>query len=463
MRFHDHASILLILLTGFLTTQPLPAYADQVILTYGDRISGRIASVSKDIVRIESPASGVIEIQRKYVEQLSTEEPRIVDLLSGERVVGQLIAAEGKSVIIRSSILGDRRVLLDAIAAIRAPAQSDDQGAGTTPGEHWLIAGRDAGHSRPQMEEGESSASLAQMQGKGTESSARMKQAANATEVQQPKSIGQKPEDLEDIRKIFLRQFTVLLRPRQVEVEAAFNYQHTQVVSAILNARYRQFQLPLSFRAGLFNRAEGFVTVPATYVRRDMGFADSAISHKEFGIGDVTAGLNYELAHETASRPDIIASFGLGIPTGSKPDEEGLSLGTGHWMITAGFQLIKIVDPVALFGGISYAHQFKARYFLNDAIYSVDPGETAGYSFGFGFAVNENISLSAQVTGSYQSDTKADGRKIFASSREPVSLRSALTYRYSKGTYIEPSVTIGLDEDTPDFALGLSMTHRFGN
>jgi hypothetical protein len=95
-------------------------------------------------------------------------------------------------------------------------------------------------------------------------------------------------------------------------------------------------------------------------------------------------------------------------------------------------------------------------------VHDVDPGETIGYNFGFGFAVNGDISLSTQVSSSYQSDAQADGQRIFASSREPASFRSALTYRYSKGTYIEPSVIIGLDRDTPDFAVGLSLTYRFG-
>jgi hypothetical protein len=75
--------------------------------------------------------------------------------------------------------------------------------------------------------------------------------------------------------------------------------------------------------------------------------------------------------------------------------------------------------------------------------------------------VNQNVSLSAQITASYQAGTKTDGKKIFASSREPANLRSALTYRYSRATYIESSLTIGLDQDTPDFALGLSLTYRF--
>ena len=251
------------------------------------------------------------------------------------------------------------------------------------------------------------------------------------------------------------------MRPGQVEVETAFKYQHTQVVSPIVNTSFRQFQLPMATRIGLFSRAEGFVSIPATYARREIGFAESVAFDDVAGIGDASAGLNYELARETARWPDIIVSVGLETPTGSRPNEQGLSLGAGHWNPTAGFQFIKTIDPVALFGGFNYAHSFEARYFLGDAVHNVEPGGTAGYNFGFGFAVNENVSLSAQVLGSYQSDMKADGKKVFASSREPVLLRSALTYRYSKGTYIEPSIAIGLDYGTPDFVLGISLTHRF--
>jgi Putative MetA-pathway of phenol degradation len=424
MRFRHHAAILpLLLLTAFLAARPTPAYADHVLLTYGDRVSGHIISVSKEVVRIETPASGIVDIQRRYVEQIATDEPRFVDLVSGERVVGQLATAEEKIVIIRSSLLGDRRVPLDAIDTVQPPEGSKD----------------------PQP--------LAQVQGRGA--------AANPAQVQQP-AIGQRPEDVGDIRKIFLRQSTVLLRPGQLETEAAFSYQHTQVVSTLLNARFRQFEIPLAIRVGLFDRGEGFLTVPAAYLRRDLGFAGSGASNNEAGLGDVSAGLNYELARETARRPDIIASISAGEPTGSKPNEQGLSLGAGNWSASGGVQFIKTADPVALFWGVSYTHGFSARYFLGDAEHDVDPGETVAYNFGFGFAVNGDISLSTQVRANYQSDTKADGQKIFASSREPASFRSALTYRYSKAIYIEPSVTIGLDRDTPDFALGLSLTYRFG-
>ncbi|MDM7997712.1 MAG: transporter [Acidobacteriota bacterium] len=287
-------------------------------------------------------------------------------------------------------------------------------------------------------------------------------QEEGPTGTQTPKPIGQKPEDETDIRKIFLRQSTVLLRPGQVEIEAGPEYTRNQVSSPILNAKLRQFRMPLSARIGLFNRAEMYMTVPAVYARQEFAFAESAVANGEFGLGDVSAGLNLEIARETARWPDVIGFVALSAPTGSKPKETALSLGSGHWELGFGAQFIRTVDPVALFAGVYYAHAFPARYFVNDAVQSVDPGETAGYNFGFGFAVNEDISLSAQITGSYQSNARASGKDIFGSSREPVSLRSALTYRCSPKIYLEPSVTIGLDDETADFALGISLTRRFG-
>lgn len=395
--------------------RPAPVCADEVILTNGDRISGRIIAATRSVVQIETTGAGVIEIQRQFVRQFGTDQPRAVELASGERIVGQIVAGADKMLTIRSAALGDRQVPVDTIEAIQ-------------PVELLSRArGRGAGPVTPQT-----------------------------------KPIGQEPQDTDDIRLIFLRQSTVLLGQGQVEVETGMNYQHTQSVSPIFNARFRQFQMPLAVRVGLFDRGEAFLTLPAAYARRDLGFADSVVSSDEGGFGDLVAGLNYELRRESAGGPDIIASVAVGMPTGSKPDEEGLSLGTAHWTATAGVQFIKIADPVALFAGVRYEHQFPARYFLGDAVHDVDPAATGGYNFGFGFAVNEYVSLSAQVAGSYQGDARADGVRVFATSREPVTLRTALTYQYSRGTYIEPSVAIGLNDDTPDFALGVSLTHRFG-
>ena len=50
MRFRHHAAILpLLLLTGFLAARPTPAYANHVLLTYGDRVSGTLAFYYRDL------------------------------------------------------------------------------------------------------------------------------------------------------------------------------------------------------------------------------------------------------------------------------------------------------------------------------------------------------------------------------------------------------------------------------
>ena len=358
---------------ALVVARPAPACADEVILTNGDRVTGRIILATRLVVQIESTAAGVIEIQRRYVQQLRTDEPRVVDLASGERIVGQIVAGPDKTMTIRSAALGDRPVPLDTIEAIQ-PAESPSR-----------VRGRGAGSA-----------------------AAAVQQQAPA-DAQTPKPIGQEPEDREDIRLFFLRQSTVLLRPGQVEVETGMNYEHTQSLSSIFNARFRHFQLPLAARVGLFDRGEAFVTIPAAYARRDLGFADSVVSSHEGGFGDLVAGLNYELRRESAGGPDIIASVSVSMPTGSRPDEEGLSLGTAHWTATTGVQFVRIADPVALFGGVRYEYQFPARYFLGDAEHDIDPGGTGGYNFGFGFAVNE-VRL-AERSGRWKLSGRREGRR----------------------------------------------------
>lgn len=423
--------LLILIVSAF----PPRTCADEILIDNGDRISGKILAFSREAVQIQNAAAGVIQIHRNHINALSLDDEAVVELDSGERMMGRISAGDGRTVLVQSSLLGARRIDIDHIDNIQIG---------------------------PTYREREPAA-LSNVVGRGSPSSrASGNQATSPGNAQQQRPIGQKPPEETDIRKIFLRQAAVLLRPGQIEVEAAPSYLRDQSVSPFLNAKLRQFRTPVSARIGLFPRGEGYITVPVAYIHRELAFAESAVVHRESGLGDAAAGLNLEIAGETARRPDIIASVSVSAPSGSKPDEEGLSLGSGHWEAAFGVQLIKTVDPVALFGGISYTHLFDARYYLNDGVHSVDPGVAAGYNFGFGFAVNENISLSAQVAGSYQAAVRADGAKVFGSSREPLSLRTALTYRYSRKTYVEPSLTIGLDDDTPDFILGISLTHRFG-
>jgi hypothetical protein len=441
------------------------ACADQVFLTNGDRITGSLVTFTPTEIQLSSPHSGTIHIERKYVQKLATDNRVVVELVSWERIIGRVIPGDGGTVVIQSDILGTRALALDTVKDIHLlPSEPPRVKAESSPLQNIPETG--AEQSDRQNETNLLSAQLEDVRGKGSESLKAADKpdnpAAKSTEeTRQPKTIGQKPEDEEDIRKIFLRQNSVLLRPRQAEFEGGFSYLGNQSVSSVANFKFRQFQIPLTLRIGLLDQIEVFVALPFAYAQQELSFADSSTSKDKTGIGDASAGLNFEIFRESARWPEIITVVRVKAPTGDLPQAVGLSLGAGHWAGAVGLQFIKTADPVVLFWGLQYTHEFAARHFFNDATHNIQPGETIGYNFGLGFAVNENVSLSAQVSGSYQWETQADGKIISGSSSEPVSLRSALTYRLSKRTFIEPSITIGLNNDTPNFIIGLSATRRF--
>lgn len=428
-----------------------PARADELILNNGDRLSGRILSFSKTSIRIATPHSGILDIQRRHVHRLKTDEAMMADLVSGERIIGRIASEDGSTITVSSPTLGEHRIPMASVASISAGK------AGTSTADAALSP-LDP-HRDPLPDP------ALNLRGKGadTPKSAEQTGRQTADAAAPPEPIGQRPEDEEDIRRIFLRQSSVLLRPGEMELEAAANYLSNQAALTVLNARFRQFQVPLTFRVGILDRVEGTATLPFVHAEQEFSFAGESASEQSTGMGDASLGLNYELFSETALRPDIAAIFNLRAPTGETPDESGLSIGSGHWGGSLRLQFIKTVDPVVLFWGIGYSYEFPATHFYRDGVYEVTPGQSADYNFGFGFAVNDKVSLNAQVSGAYQWETTTDGDSVPGSEREPITFRSALTYRVSRKLFFEPALAIGLNDDTPDVALGLAGWHRFGD
>jgi hypothetical protein len=463
MRFSYHWGLGVFLIIFCLGTGHRQAGADQVFLTNGDRISGTLVTFTQTEIQLSSPHSGIIHIKSKYIQKLATDNRVSLELVSGERIIGKITPGDGVTVVVQSDILGTRVLALEAVKTIHPilPEEPPQVKAALDPlpSPPKTSSDKSDHHNNKNL----LSAQLRDVRGKGSGSSEAADNPAvkSTEEIRQTKPIGQKPEDEEDIRKIFLRQNSVLLRPRQAEFEAGLTYLGNQSVSSVANFKFRQFQLPLTLRVGLLDRIEGFLAMPVAYAQQELSFADNSTKKDKFGVGDATGGLNFEIFREKASWPEIITTVRIMAPTGDQPQEGGLSLGSGHWVGTVGLQFIKTTDPIVLFWGFQYTHQFASRHFYVDGSHNVQPGETIGYNFGFGFAVNENISLSSQVSGSYQWETQTDGTTVSGSSSEPVSFRAALTYRISKKSYIEPSISIGLNSDTPNFVIGLSATRRF--
>lgn len=420
-----------IVLNGAWSLQPSQSHADELMLLNGDRITGEIMRLDREICDYSTPYAGTLKLKRSEIESLRTSARLVVELANGEKVSGTLSCWERSIIMVKSETLGQVTIPAWQIARIeRLDAPSARRGNNISDQQMAAIRGAGTGES-PQ---GEAPA----------------------------KPIGQRPEDQHEVTKMFLRQTSVLLKPGQTEIEFGVTYlRDLQQVIGTSRQTIREFSFPLTVRYGINDRLEAFVSQPVGYGQSEATEYGTTIENDAWGLKDTAFGLNYLLARETAKRPDVIFSLAGRAPTGLDPyrnDGTEVGLGSGHWAVTPGIQLVKTFDPVVVFGGISYTHQF-ARHALGQ---DIQPGEEAGYNFGLGFAINQDVSVSTQLIGAFQAEYKLDGSTVTGTSREPVSLRMALTNRWRRDFYVEPSVTFGLNDDAPDFTLGLSAVYQFG-
>ena len=432
--------------TTILFCAPHPVLAEQrvsITLAGGDRISGVIEKVAAGHMVLTTSHSGVVSIALSSVTSIDAPGILSVDLINGERLIGRVESWGAGGLRITSKTLGSHTVAIADVDTIKSIASEGESGRSRPfPVKHEQMAQLSA---MPVAE-----ASLGWIRGKGAEDSV----------SKDVKPIGQRPEDEDDIRKLFLRQSSVVLVPGQYEVEVGLQYHRTRVNSAVLNSLSRGLSIPLGARIGLAEHWQGFINVPLTYGNQQFSFGADESSFNHTGVGDVAAGVNYQLVKEGGGWPDIVASAGFSAPTGRSPyaDEGvGVALGSGHWSANMGMQFVKTEDPVAIFGGINYTYQI-ARDNLGKRI---KPGNAMGYNLGLSFAINDRVSVSGEFIGSVQAETREDGTRLVGTTREPMQFRTGLIYRVSKNWYLAPTVTYSLNTDAPDVVLGVSTSHRF--
>lgn len=205
-------------------------------------------------------------------------------------------------------------------------------------------------------------------------------------------------------------------------------------------------------------------------------------------LGDVSAGLYYQLRPETATRPDIVWNVRIKAPTGSdpygiklrQPDSSNTSLqvpeelpsGNGVWALSTGLSFVKTVDPSILFANISYFHNFP-RHFddISSTAGTVTPGDielgdSIQYGLGIAFALSERTSLSMSYTQriTERSRTKVDGgdrQSIIGSEANSAILNIGVTHALSDKTTMITNLGVGLTSDAPDVQFSVKFPHTF--
>ena len=125
-----------------LVAAALPAFAGEVILTNGDRLTGTLDTIVGGKLQLRSPLLGVVEIDMIHVASVSSDETVTVVLSDGRTVVRRLRAAAPSRVQLRDEQDRiDQEVDFEQIEAISPPPQEAPKRTGSLSGSLTSIHG----------------------------------------------------------------------------------------------------------------------------------------------------------------------------------------------------------------------------------------------------------------------------------------------------------------------------------
>lgn len=247
----------------------------------------------------------------------------------------------------------------------------------------------------------------------------------------------------------------------------------------------------ISGRYGLTPRLEIEAKIPYLYrddntVMRDLAATSSneLFAVDGHGLGDIEVAARYQLNVPQGDDPFYIAGLRLKTRTGSDPfDVEydtatnlpmKLATGSGFYSLQSSLSAVLPSDPAVFFGGINYLYNMKrdvnkdigttnpSGVPVPNTIGEVDPGDSMGLNFGMGLSLNEKSSFSLGYEHTWIGKTENDGVALdTATSTQLASLLLGYSYRLSKRTNLNLSLSAGLTDDTPDTQVTLRLPIRF--
>lgn len=207
----------------------------------------------------------------------------------------------------------------------------------------------------------------------------------------------------------------------------------------------------------------------------------------DHGIGDLNLGASYRVLKETAGRPDIVINARVKAPTGRHPygielreipGTEGnlsvplqLSTGSGVWGASLGVSALKTIDPMVVFGSITYFCNFERSFSDISEVEGDQPGRVSvGNALQFGgglaYALNDRTSISMSYSQRIVERTKVrlDGQpwqRIVGSQANVAMMNFGATFALSQKMSVVASIGMGLTDDSPDMAVGIRIPIRF--
>ncbi len=208
---------------------------------------------------------------------------------------------------------------------------------------------------------------------------------------------------------------------------------------------------------------------------------------RDEGIGDLSIGASYRVVAETLRKPDVVVSARLKFPTGRDPfgvefieveDSEGnlqvprsLATGTGVYGASLGVAVLKTLDPMVVFGNLTYFRNF-SRDFADidenegDIPGRVDIGDAWQFGAGLAFALNDKSSISMSYSQRLVERTRltpeGQPRRAVVGSQANVGIANfGATFSLGPRLALVANVGIGLTDDSPDMSVAIRLPFRF--
>ncbi|AVR95780.1 hypothetical protein [Pseudoduganella armeniaca] len=224
----------------------------------------------------------------------------------------------------------------------------------------------------------------------------------------------------------------------------------------------------LSADYGVLNNLTANVTFPVISKYTD-STKHSGLSNS---LGDINVGARWQPLEARRDRPNFTVTGNVRLPSGRSPFKviagSGEATGSGVTAVSAGLNVNRIVDPVALFGSINMTVSAAANGLQQvngtRVLTRVKPGTSVGFGLGFAYALSYGISTTLSFQEAISAGSKLrfeDGLEVKTSTQTSAIVNLGLGYRVSSKTTVNLSVGIGLTNDSPNLSVGLNLPLAF--
>jgi hypothetical protein len=248
----------------------------------------------------------------------------------------------------------------------------------------------------------------------------------------------------------------------------------------------------VAVRLGVTNRLEVNAKLPYVYgygttITQPVGPNAQVLSPSahSFGLGDAQLGASYQINSGDAGWPIFVGNFVLKSTTGVSPfsvpvytvnDTNGqylqgiskkLPTGTGFYSAEPSLTILYPTAPGVLFANLLYIKNIAATVDLPNlgggppTATALSPGDAVAATFGIGFAMNDQTSLTLSYQQEHVFGAFADRKPIKGSDYDFGSFNFGVGYEISKRVSINLGVGIGAGPNTPVAKILFDIPIRF--